>query len=95
MEGEGIIRSDRENQLLGGALTWQALTLRRYTKVLIRYTWSRFDETKETEYLNHAIQQLQEQGATIIDIKTSVSQPMVGATIVIYTVIYDLTTICR
>lgn len=81
--------------MLAPAPTAQAVTLRRCAKLLIRYRWSRFDEAKETEHLNNAIDQLQQQGATVLDIKTSVSQPSGGAAIIIYTVMYDLPIICR
>lgn len=95
----------RTSELIGGggrdigqravaALTPQ-VSLRTYAKLLIRYRWSRFDEKKETEYLNSAVEELQQQGATIVDIKTNVSQPSGGATIVVHTVIYNAATVCR
>jgi hypothetical protein len=63
------------DQFVEQALPEEAVSLKRCVKVLIRYRWSRFDEVKETEHINDAIQQLQREGANIVDIKTSVSQP--------------------
>jgi len=98
---EGVVEEKRTigpqsgGQYVEQALPEEAVSLRRCVKVSIRYRWSRFDEAKETEHINDAVQQLQLEGANIVDIKTSVSQPSGGATVVVYTVIYDIATIRR
>lgn len=95
MEQKDTVRADSQDQFVEQAIPEEAVSLRRCVKVLIRYRWSRFDEAKETEHINDAVQQLQREGANIVDIKTSVSQPSGGATVVVYTVIYDVATIRR
>ena len=95
MEEKRTVSADSQDQFVEQALPEEAFSLRRCVKVLIRYRWSRFDEAKETEHINDAVQQLQREGANIVDINTSVSQPSGGATVVVYTVIYDVATIRR
>ena len=95
MGEKDTVRADSQDQFVEQAIPEEAVSLRRCVKVLIRYRWSRFDEAKETEHINDAVKQLQREGASIVDIKTSVSQPSGGATVVVYTVIYDIATIRR